>query len=288
MQSHYLVENRHIAVKHCRHGIFMYNRNDSFVGRSLDLYGEWCDFEIQLLRSFIKSGDTVIDVGANIGTHAVAFGNMVGPTGTVHAFEPQRRLFTMLAGNVALNALDWVICHRQAVGDRMGEIHLPPLPPAEQPFNYAAVSLVAANAAGADGTVGDKVPLVTLDSLELGTCALLKVDVEGMNTVVLSGAQRLIAQCEPVIYCELDSATGSKELEDFLKSIDYCAYWSIHPYYDQNNFYNNDHNIWANVVWCLNLICLPRRLKIGMPVAQEFLGAGDDWLACLRRMQAPA
>ena len=82
MISPYLLENRHIAVKHCRHGVFMYSRNDNFVGRGLDLYGEWCDFEIQLLRNYIRYGDTVIDVGANIGTHAVAFGNMVGPIGT--------------------------------------------------------------------------------------------------------------------------------------------------------------------------------------------------------------
>src|SRR4029078_4119505 len=105
MQSPYMVETRHIAIKNCRHGLFMYSRNDNFVGRGLDLYGEWCDFELQLLRNYIKYGDTGIDGGAHIGTHALASGNMVGPTGIVHAFEPQRRLFGMLAGNVALNSL---------------------------------------------------------------------------------------------------------------------------------------------------------------------------------------
>jgi hypothetical protein len=44
MLSPYLVENRHIAVKRCKHGVLMYNRNDTFIGRGLDLYGEWCDF----------------------------------------------------------------------------------------------------------------------------------------------------------------------------------------------------------------------------------------------------
>ena len=68
MQSSYLIENRHMAVKRCKHGLFMYNRNDAFIGRGLDVYGEWCEFEIQLLRLFIKPGNTVIDAGANIGT----------------------------------------------------------------------------------------------------------------------------------------------------------------------------------------------------------------------------
>src|SRR5665647_2892298 len=61
MLSPYLVENRYLAVKRCKHGLFMYNRNDAFVGRGLDLYGEWCDFEIQLLRQVIRLGDTVLD-----------------------------------------------------------------------------------------------------------------------------------------------------------------------------------------------------------------------------------
>ena len=63
MQSSYLIENRHMAVKRCKHGLFMYNRNDAFIGRGLDVYGEWCDFEIQLLRLFIKPGNTVIEPG---------------------------------------------------------------------------------------------------------------------------------------------------------------------------------------------------------------------------------
>jgi hypothetical protein len=78
MQSPYLVEHRHMAVKRCKHGLFMYNRNDAFVGRGLDLYGEWCEFEIALMRLFIKPGDTVVDAGANIGTHTVAFATRSG------------------------------------------------------------------------------------------------------------------------------------------------------------------------------------------------------------------
>ena len=54
MLSPYLVENRHVAIKRCRHGLFMYNRNDAFIGRGLDLYGEWCEFEIQLMRLVLR------------------------------------------------------------------------------------------------------------------------------------------------------------------------------------------------------------------------------------------
>ena len=78
MISGYLVENGYIGVKRAKHGVFMYNRNDLFIGRSLDLYGEWCEYEILLLRNYIRESDVVLDIGANIGTHSVAFAAMVG------------------------------------------------------------------------------------------------------------------------------------------------------------------------------------------------------------------
>ena len=279
MISPYLLENRHIAVKHCRHGIFMYSRNDNFVGRGLDLYGEWCDFELQLLRNYIKYGDTVIDVGANIGTHAVAFGNMVGPTGTVHAFEPQRRLFGMLAGNVALNSLECVVCHLAAVGDQMGEIVLPPLPSPDMHFNFSAVSLMQGD------KTGDKVPLVTLDSLNLTKCAAMKIDVEGMETMVLNGARQTIERCQPLLYLENNDLESSRRIAAALDQMNYVAYWSIHPYYNPRNYYSNSDNVWPDVVWASNLVCAPRQSTLTFPGAEKFMGANDDWRACVMRMQ---
>jgi FkbM family methyltransferase len=280
MQSPYLVENRHIAIKNCRHGLFMYSRNDAFVGRGLDLYGEWCDFEIQAMRPHVRPGDTVIDVGANIGTHTVAFANMVGPTGTVHAYEPQRRLFQMLSGNVALNALERVYCHQAAVGDAMGEIHLPPLPPPEMTFNFSAVSLMPDGSSGGQG--GEKVPLVTLDALELTRCSMVKIDVEGMESLVLAGARGLIERCKPIIYVENNDQETSARLAKMLPELGYAGYWSIHPYYDARNFYSNTVDVWQNVVWASNLICAPRGAS---PLGQPFLGAEDNWHACVQRMQ---
>jgi FkbM family methyltransferase len=279
MISAYLVENRHIAVKRCRHGLFMFNRNDAFVGRGLDLYGEWCEFEIQLLRQFINPGDTVIDVGANIGTHAIAFGNLVGPAGTVHAFEPQRRLFAMLAGNVALNALEHVICHHAAVGEAMGKIQLPSLPPPDTYTNYSSFSLMR------DNNAGETVPLVTLDSLELSRCSVIKVDVESMETPVLRGARHLIERCQPILYVENNDQEGSKRIASVLAKLNYLAYWSIRPHYDPNNYYCNTINIWPTSVWAANLICVPKNLDYNAYGAEPFLGENDDWKACILRAQ---
>ena len=92
-----------MAIKTCRRGTFMYTVNDAFIGRSLDLYGEWCDDEVHILGQILPQGAVAVDVGANIGTHPVGFARSVGPRGLVIALEPQRLVFQTLCGNVALN-----------------------------------------------------------------------------------------------------------------------------------------------------------------------------------------
>jgi|SRR5665647_561206 len=278
MLSPYLVENRYLAVKRCKHGLFMYNRNDAFVGRGLDLYGEWCDFEIQLLRQFIRLGDTVVDAGANIGTHTVAFANLVGPGGVVHAFEPQRRNFLMMAGNVALNALENVFCHQKAVGESNGEISLPPMPPPDINFNYSAVSLMNGSASA------ETVPLVTLDSLNLPSCRLLKIDTEGMEPQVLAGAKELIGRHRPLLYVENNEPGASKTLNQVLTALGYSAWWSIFPYFDPRNFYSNTNNVWPNVVPAANMLCAPKEANFNPAGLEPFLGENDDWKTCVQRL----
>jgi FkbM family methyltransferase len=280
MLSPYLVENRHVAVKRCRHGLFMYNRNDTFVGRGLDLYGEWCDFEIQLMRRFIRLGDTVLDVGAHIGTHTIAFANLVGPGGLVHAFEPQRRFFMMLAGNVALNALENVFCHHKAVGEANGEIMIPPLPPPETSYNFSAVPIPPSSEAG------EAVALVALDTLALERCALIKVDAEGMDPQVIAGARALIERFRPILYVENGDQQSSSRLSKVLDDIGYRAWWSIFPYFDPRNFYCNTLNVWQEFVPSCNVLCAPKRANIEVGELEPFLGPSDDWKAAVQRINS--
>lgn len=275
MLSPYLVENQHIAVKRCKHGVFMLNRNDAFIGKSLDQYGEWCDFEIQLLRRYIAPGDVVIDCGANIGTHAVAFANLVGPAGRVYAYEPQRRNFLMLSGNVALNGLDNVFCRQQAAGDVDGQLAMPPLPSADTHFNFGGLPK--------EGTPDETVPVVRLDSLALSACRLIKVDVEGMEAEVLNGARDLITRCRPLIYVENNSAESSKRLGPLLNAIGYRAWWSLFWYFDPRNFYANPVNCFENVMPSTNLLCIPTELNLELTGHQPFLGESDDWKAAVLR-----
>jgi FkbM family methyltransferase len=258
----------------------MYNRNDTFIGRGLDLYGEWCDFEIQLLRRFIKLGDTILDVGACIGTHTVAFAGLVGPAGLVHAFEPQRRNFLMLAGNVALNALENVVCHWSAVGDSSGKIRVPSPPPPDTTFNYGAVSCQTIS------EIGENVPLVMLDSLEFSACRAIKIDTEGMEPEVISGARKLIERYRPLLYVENERPGSSKWMSGVLSELGYAAWWSIFPYFDARNFYSNTVNVWEKYMPAVNLLCAPKEVNLDVSDHEPFLGENDDWKSCVQRVRS--
>src|SRR6185295_11683135 len=122
-----LFEKAQLRQKPCRHGVMMYFANDEVIGRSLDLYGEFSESEIALFAQVLKPGMTVIDAGANIGTHTLFFANTVGARGRVFAFEPQRVIYQMLCGNVALNVHGNVMTVQAALGAAPGRIVVPRL-----------------------------------------------------------------------------------------------------------------------------------------------------------------
>src|SRR5436309_7187120 len=112
-------------LKKCRHGRMLYNIHDQYIGRSLDLYGEFSEGEVELFQQIVKPGDVVIDVGANIGAHTLWFAKTVGNGGGVVAFEPQRLIFQTLCANLALNNVMNVMAFWQAVGEAPGVIVVP-------------------------------------------------------------------------------------------------------------------------------------------------------------------
>src|SRR5262245_11408475 len=118
MQSQKVLVGRFNHLSMCRYGAMLYNINDWPVGQSLDAYGGYGVGELHLFLQLICAGDTVVEVGANIGAHTVFLSRMVGETGKVYAFEPQRIVFQTLCANVALNSLTNVHCFHSAVGDR--------------------------------------------------------------------------------------------------------------------------------------------------------------------------
>jgi FkbM family methyltransferase len=152
------------------------------------------EFEERLLSRYLRPGDCVIDVGANIGSLTLAAALTVGPTGRVVAMEPHPRTCKHLRDNLSLNGIEHVDVHNVACGNRRGHIRFSDNRSDEQNRVEDGADLV-------DGTVID-VALMRLDDLvgSVGGVALLKIDVEGYEKQVLEGATQLLKRTEAVLF----------------------------------------------------------------------------------------
>ena len=234
--------------KACRYGTLLYNIHDVYVGRSLDLYGEWSEGEVTLFRQIVAAGQTVLEVGANIGAHTVVLAELVGDRGQVLAFEPQRIIYQTLCANLALNSIPNVRTFYAACGKAPGEIVVPLLD-YHRENNFGGVSLEGHQS-------GERVPMLTIDSLALPACHLLKVDAEGMEQPVLEGAAQTIARCRPLLYVENDRKDRSAALIATIAGMGYTLYWHTPPLYNPENFGGHRQNVFGRVAsW--NMLCVP-------------------------------
>jgi FkbM family methyltransferase len=179
------------------------------VGREIFLYGT-AEYHLGgVLEALIAPGDTVVDIGANIGEHTLRAAWRTGPTGRVFAFEPQPTVYDTLARNIAANGFqDRVTAICAAVSDHAGdgELYLP-----EASDNSGLATLEALTpriGAPAARTVVTRVPLVRLDDVlaEHGRpVSVVKVDVEGHELAALAGAAQTISASRPAILFEVDA-----------------------------------------------------------------------------------
>lgn len=270
-----LVDTGVVAMKACRHGTLSYPVKDTFVGRSLDLYGEWCEAELDVLAPFVREGAVVVDVGANLGSHTLFFAKAVGPKGKVVAFEPQRFVHGLLVANMATNGVAHVDCRREAVGAAPGEVTMPALDPGAR-VNFGAAAVGSGE--------GERVPLVTVDGLDLSRCDLLKIDVEGLETAVLDGARATIAKFRPTLFVENDTRERSADVIRAVRALGYRAYWQIAPYHDPGNAFGNPEDVFAIYQPQANLLCVPEERPLeGM---LEVTGEDDDFVKALARAGA--
>lgn len=243
----------------CRHGPMLFNRHDRYIGASLRKYGEYSRGESELFRQIVIAGATVVEAGANIGVHTVELSQLVGPQGSVLAYEPQRIVFQTLCANLALNSCANVQAFQLAIGAEPGEI-LVPSPAPDQPNNFGGLSLIGV-------TTGDSVRLVTIDQIGLEHCDVLKLDLEGMEVEALKGGANTIAVKRPIIYAENDRRERSEELLSLLHSWNYRVYSHSPPLYSPDNFAGEPENIFETLA-SVNVLGLPAERDIavvGMP-----------------------
>jgi FkbM family methyltransferase len=162
----------------------------------------------------INPGDTVIDAGAYIGDHTIAYAGAVGETGMVHAFEPNPVAFRCLNHNVG--DLPNVRIYDYALSDAPGNVPL-----SGNNGNWGGVYV------GEHMRIAD----VRTNALEVvipWRVNLIKLDVEGYELKVLHGAGNLINRCRPKLVLEMNWVALHRQGTDY----NAIYQWLREHYYD--------------------------------------------------------
>jgi FkbM family methyltransferase len=159
--------------------------------------------ELDFVRRTIRPGQHVIDGGAHAGLYTVTMAQLVGPAGSVEAFEPIARHAAWLESSVGESGVrDRVRIHRTALADRsaVGEMVT-----CVRSFSPGAAWLRPSTVRVPSGYAGEQVQTVALDDLEdlRRPVAFVRLDVEAAEGLVLRGAPRLLAADRPVLLVEV-------------------------------------------------------------------------------------
>ena len=164
---------------------------DPFIAIHFLETGEWEEHLEPVWQEYLQAADSIfVDVGANIGIHSI---RATKYGAHIYAFEPDPDTFALLSLNLSLNGSRTRAVRNLAVSSSAGTLDF-------------AVSNTSAGLSGAvEARANDpsswcstfSVDAVALDEVVLPSpsSALLKIDVEGHEAAVLSGATTFIQGC---------------------------------------------------------------------------------------------
>lgn len=213
-----------------RYGMMILNRHDINQTSSLFRTGKAVDHdEIMMLREIVESTypaprNIFLDVGACFGTYSLALRHWFKE---IYTFEPQRILYNMICGSVALNGIENIHVINAAVGGRDGIIDLPRFDYAS-PLNFGSIEFgLEQNERLTQSRLPsiETVPIISLrdfiykNDLKIN---LIKIDVEGMEMDVIRGAALELATQKPLLFIEWIKS-DRREIEEALRDFGYTT-----------------------------------------------------------------
>lgn len=163
----------------------------------------------QVMKEYLKPGDTFLDIGSNNGFFSLLASNLVGSQGRVYAFEPSVSTYGRLVKNLELNGFENIRAFNIALGNKKGELTF---------YDYGTLD-------GSNSFVKMKngepkiVKMDTLDSImeQEGTLPdFVKIDVEGFEKEVLLGSLKSILHKERIkVVLEYNRHILRKKGEDY-------------------------------------------------------------------------
>ena len=194
------------------------------VNRGIDL--------LDLRRRGYGDGVVVIDGGANIGVHTIAWATHMTGWGSVVSIEPQERIYYALAGNIAINNCFNARAIHAAVAAAPGVMKMP-APDYSAAASFGSLELrkrpdnefIGQTLDYSDGATVE-IRTISLNSLGLGRVDLIKLDIEGMELDALEGTRGIIERDRPILIVE-KIKNNQKELRSWLERSGYLTLQDI-------------------------------------------------------------
>jgi len=179
---------------------------DKGVERQIYYTGTYEQGTLSIIKSILASGDTFVDIGANIGLMSIIASTAVGESGQVYSFEPNPETHNILKRNISINNLNNVILSSYAVGAQEGEGLIYDL----WDKNRGSATLVPQEGQSDGHKVLIK-PLIQLIP-NWAEIDLIKIDVEGFEIEVLKGLKEvMISNNPPKLIVECSDRRANKE-----------------------------------------------------------------------------
>lgn len=206
-------------------GLFAGNLS-SFVDRRMYLFGGYEEQFLNTFLAFMPAGrrGVILDVGANAGTHSLAFSSFFAQ---VHAFEPNPALWSGFTRNMAINNLENVRLHKIGLGDQSTELPfysieksnfgLGTCSPVEQ-YDLPLKEIATVQVARGDDYLLEQ---------GIGPIDAIKIDVQGFEPEVVRGLKGVMACDRPFVWVEVgggtrtqvDTATSLQKLIPFASKV---------------------------------------------------------------------
>jgi FkbM family methyltransferase len=237
-----------------RYGTFHCQPDDFWITRSLKLYGEWSQGECDLYARIVKPGDTVVEVGSNIGTHTVPLAQLAGEKGTVIAFEALEENYNLLGQNTqSVRTQTMRICAALGNGEDGKFIRTGNHTTSGSEFNGGQRfdDWLGTQKQIRCGPLKESLAGWTMKRLDF-----MKLDCEGSELRVLNGAEKAIMRFRPILYVEDNPGPQFDELVYWLHDHKYRLHQHQIPLYNPNNFRGYNVNVFGGVLSRM-LLCVP-------------------------------
>lgn len=215
-----------------KYGTLFLLKYDKFITDTFLKGKYWAEYEIKIIEDLlnlkVKNNNELsyFDVGANIGSHVLALSKLFENKIKIKCFEAQSFVFKILEANVYNNNLNNVKVFNNIVSDNHKLVNVR-IPNYNKINNFGGLELQPPKYSDNQNIIFlnsfENIKSITLDDFIDEKVDFIKIDVEGMEHLVIKGSREIIIKHRPFLLMELVK-TETKNILNFFKEINYSAY----------------------------------------------------------------